>query len=105
MFILPQWDKLHPSLSDIAFSEQEGLLMRYVGHAEKPEKNPIIADIVKSVCSSEKKDDQKDTVHLIQLDPESLYQVFLRGGNASEKYADLLWEMVKENAASSTETK
>lgn len=97
VFILPKWDSLHSSLNYKALPEQGDLAMRYVGYAEKPKKDQTIAHIVDSICSPKSTNTQRDKIHLIQVEPERLYRLFLSGVCATEKYADMLWEEIKVN--------
>lgn len=91
VFVQPRWD----ALCRKDFSEQDGLALRYVGYVRKPGKNPVIGKIVGDFTTEKP---QMDKVHLVQMEPEKLYRLFLSGVSAPEKYADILWEYISTNS-------
>jgi hypothetical protein len=106
VFILPEWN----GLCNVDF-EKDGdnnkSIIRYVGYVEKPKINDVINDVIKDVIKDDEgvKDEilknqnkennnTKDKVHLIQVKPDELYQIFLNGVNSTADYANMLWDLI-----------
>lgn len=102
VFILPWWNiPGAEGIKDQAAAPLCGgrLEVRYIGYAVKPKAVDPIKGILKNLghdlpagAASE-----SGTVHLIQIDPDSLYRVYLSNDAVQEKAASELWNYIQDS--------
>lgn len=103
-FIFPWWNIPGVEGMEDCPAERlcEGRLrVRYAGWAAKPGPIGSIRQILEglghNLPSPAEETAESGIVHLIQIDPESLYRVYLSGGAVQEKAASELWRYIQDS--------
>lgn len=92
VFILPWWN-MNAAMAEVKGDVLCGMKIRHLGYARKPGPEPSICSVLDSLGSKPKREESKltEVVHLVQIDPDSLYRRFLTNEDAGA-VAAAIWE-------------
>lgn len=95
VFILPWWN-MNAAMAEVKGDVLCDMKIRHLGFARKPGQESTICSVLDSLGSEPKSEESKltEVVHLVQIEPDSLYHRFLTNEDAGAATA-AIWEYCK----------